>query len=374
MNAEIDIVVVGAGVVGLAIARAFALDGRDVIVLEKNAAIGEETSSRNSEVIHAGIYYPPGSLKARLCVRGRDALYRYCADKGIPHRRCGKIIVAVGDEQRAELELLRLRAAENGADDLRWLDAGDLESLEPEVAGAAGLFSPSTGIVDSGALMRALLGDLEQAGGQLALRAELVAGELDDSATRLRIATDGETIELAARCVVNAAGLHAERVARSITGQPRDVVVPRVHYAKGNYFAYGGRSPFRHLLYPLPEPGGLGVHATLDLAGRTRFGPDVEWSDAIDYTIDPARAARFYAAIRRYWPALPDGSLSPAYAGIRPKLAGPGEPASDFAVLAARAGSAVLVHLLGIESPGLTASLAIAEHVRELAIRVSSAR
>ena len=366
MNADIDIVVVGAGVVGLAVARAFALDGRDVIVLEKNAAIGEETSSRSSEVIHAGLYYPPGSLKARLCVRGRDALYRYCAEKGIAHRRCGKIVVAVADEQRTELESLRARAAENGVQDLRWLDAEELASLEPEVEGVAGLLSPSTGIIDSHALMLALLGDIEQAGGQLALRSELVAGELDDSAIRLRIATDGETTELRARCVVNAAGLHAERVARSIAGQ-HDVQVPRLRYAKGNYFAYRGKSPFRHLLYPLPEPGGLGVHATLDLAGRTRFGPDVEWSETIDYSIDPARAARFYAAIRRYWPALPDGSLSPAYVGVRPKLGGPGEPARDFAVLATRGGSATLVHLLGIESPGLTASLAVAEHVRELA-------
>lgn len=364
---EIDIVVVGAGVVGLAVARAFALHGRDVIVLEKNAAIGEETSSRNSEVIHAGIYYPPGSLKARLCVRGRDALYRYCSEKDIPHRRCGKIIVAVTDEQQAELERLRLRAADNGVADLRWLDARDLAALEPEVAGTAGLLSPSTGILDGGALMRALLGDLEQAGGQLALRAELIGGVLDDAAIRLRIVTDGETTELRARCVVNAAGLHAERVARSIAGQPPDVAVPRVFYAKGNYFAYRGKSPFHHLLYPLPEPAGLGVHATLDLAGRIRFGPDVEWSETIDYTIDPARSARFYAAIRRYWPALPDESLSPAYVGIRPKLSGPGDPAADFAVLAAATGSAKLVHLLGIESPGLTSALALAEHVHAIA-------
>lgn len=360
-----DIVIVGAGVVGLAIARALALEGREVVVLEKNGAIGEETSSRNSEVIHAGLYYSPGSLKARLCVRGRDALYRYCAEKGIPHSRCGKIVVAVSSEQQAELELLRLRAAANGAPDLQWLEKNELASLEPEVAGTAGLLSPSTGIVDSHALMLALQGDVEQAGGHVALHSELVAGELETDGIRLSISAGGETTKLRAACVVNAAGLHADRTARLIAGQPPEMAIPRVGYAKGSYFIHRGKCPFRHLLYPLPEPGGLGVHATLDLAGRVRFGPDVEWCDTIDYTVEAGRADRFYEAIRRYWPALADGALSPAYAGIRPKLSGPGEPAADFAILSVGTGRVRLVHLLGIESPGLTAALAIGEHVRD---------
>src|SRR5690606_6066929 len=296
-----------------------ALAGRDVLVLEKNAAIGEETSSRNSEVVHAGIYYPRGSLKAQLCVRGRDALYRYCSEKRIPHQRLGKVIVAVSDEQRAELELLQITARANGVDDLEWLDRDALHTLEPEVRGVAALVSPSTGIVDSHALMLAMQGDLEQAGGQVALRSKLVAGTAEGGAVRLTVESENEIVELGARAVVNAAGLHAERVARALPELP-SVAILRLRYAKGNYFVYRGRSPFRHLLYPLPESGGLGVHATIDLSGRTRFGPDVEWSDGIDYTLDPARAERFYAAIRRYWPGLPDESLSPGYVGIRPKL------------------------------------------------------
>jgi L-2-hydroxyglutarate oxidase LhgO len=369
MRPSFDTVVVGAGVIGLAIGRALAIGGREVLVLEKNGAIGEETSSRNSEVIHGGIYYPPGSLKAELCVRGRDALYRYCAEKHIEHRRCGKIIVAVSEEQKPELELLRQTAAANGVGDLRWLDRPELKALEPEVVSAAGLLSPSTGIVDSHALMLALQGDLEHAGGHVALRSKLVGGMVDGKAVRLRVAAGDETAEVDARCVVNAAGLHADRVASSIAS-PSAVPIPRIRYAKGNYFVYQGRSPFEHLLYPLPEPGGLGIHVTLDLAGRTRFGPDVEWSERIDYELDVARAGRFYDAIRRYWPGLPDGSLLPGYVGVRPKLAGPGEPPADFAVAIDRtAAGATIVHLFGIESPGLTAALAIADYVRERAAK-----
>jgi L-2-hydroxyglutarate oxidase LhgO len=363
MEPEFDIVVVGAGVVGLAVGRALARAGREVLVLEKNAAIGEETSSRNSEVIHAGIYYPRGSLKAALCVRGRDALYRYCAEKHIPHERLGKVIVAVSDAQRAELELLKITADANGVQDLRWLDDDALHQLEPAVRGVAALLSPSTGIVDSHALMLALLGDLEQAGGQLALRSRLTEGTVDGGLLRLTIETDDETLELRARGLVNAAGLHADRVARALPALA-SVPIPRLRYAKGNYFIFRGTSPFRHLLYPLPEPGGLGVHATLDLAGRTRFGPDVEWSEEIDYTLDPARAKRFYDAIRRYWPSLPDGTLSPGYVGVRPKLTGPGEAPADFAITVGEtAGGGKIAHLFGIESPGLTAALAIGEHV-----------
>ena len=271
----------------------------------------------------------------------------------------------MSDEQRAELELLRATARANGVDDLEWLDGGALRALEPEVRGVAALLSPSTGIVDSHALMLALQGDLEQAGGQLALRSALRAGAADGNGLRLTIESEGETVELRARAVVNAAGLHAERVARALPGLA-SVAIPELHYAKGNYFVYRGKSPFRHLLYPLPEPGGLGVHATIDLSGRTRFGPDVEWSDEIDYTLDPARAARFYAAIRRYWPGLPDGTLSPGYVGVRPKLTGPEGPPADFMIAAGDApGGGRIVHLFGIESPGLTACLAIGERVRE---------
>jgi len=362
---EFDVVVVGAGVVGLAVGRALALSGREVLILERNAAIGEETSSRNSEVIHAGIYYPRGSLKAELCVRGRDALYRYCAEKGIPHRRIGKVIVAVSDEQRAELELLRLTAQANGVEDLEWLDRAGLHALEPEVSGVAALLSPSTGIVDSHALMLALRGDLEQAGGQVAVRSKLRDGRSAGNALALSVETEDGIVELRARTVVNCAGLHSDRVARALP-DIASVEIPTLRYAKGNYFVYDGKSPFRHLVYPLPEPGGLGVHATLDLAGRARFGPDVEWTETIDYSLDASRAERFYAAIRRYWPGLEDGMLSPGYVGIRPKLVGPGEPAADFMIAVGDVpGGGRIAHLFGIESPGLTASLAIAEHVRD---------
>ncbi len=365
MKPDFDIIVIGAGVVGLAIARAAALTGREVLLLEKNAVIGEETSSRNSEVIHAGIYYPRDSLKAQLCVRGRDALYRYCADKHIPHRRLGKILVAVSDAQRAQLDLLRISAEANGVKDLRWMDEAQLHAAEPAVCGVAALLSPSTGIVDSHALMLALQGDFEQAGGVVSLRSRLMSGVADRGVLQLAVESDETTIDLRTRAVVNAAGLHAERVARSLHALPT-VPVPTLRYAKGNYFLYSGRSPFRHLLYPLPEPGGLGVHATIDLGGQTRFGPDVEWSDDIDYALDAARAERFYKAIRRYWPGLEDGALSPGYVGVRPKLSGPQEPPADFMIAPGIApGGGQIIHLLGIESPGLTACLAIGEYVRD---------
>ena len=367
----VDAVVIGAGVVGLAIGRELALGGREVIVLEKNAAIGEETSARNSEVIHAGIYYPPGSLKARLCVAGRQRLYAYCEDKGIAHRRCGKLIVAAHEAQRAKLESLRSTAESNGVPDLAWLDAQEIAVLEPNVRAVAGFWSPSTGIVDSHALMLALRGDLERAGGSIALRARCTAGERAGELVRLSCDVDGEATEIRARVVVNAAGLHALDVARllALPGPP----LPQPRYAKGNYFACHGKSPFTHLVYPVPEDGGLGIHATLDLAGRTRFGPNVEWLPAgtraadLDYAVDPRLAATFYAAIKTYWPGIPAGSLEPAYAGIRPKVGGPGEPAADFQIRAlATPGSPSVVQLFGIESPGLTASLALATHVAAL--------
>ncbi|HUL83843.1 MAG TPA: NAD(P)/FAD-dependent oxidoreductase [Gammaproteobacteria bacterium] len=371
MSDVVDSVVIGAGVVGLAIARELALAGREVVVLEKNRAIGEETSARNSEVIHGGIYYPTGSLKARLCVDGRRRLYAYCAEKGIAHRRCGKVIVAAHEAQRAKLEALRRTAESNGVADLAWLDAREIAAFEPEVRAVAGLWSPSTGIVDSHALMLALLGDLEAAGGSLALRARVTAGGQDGEVVRLACDVDGDATELRARVVVNAGGLHALDVARllALPGPP----LPEPRYAKGNYFVCHGKSPFAHLVYPVPEDGGLGIHATLDLAGRTRFGPNVQWLPAgtravdLDYAVDPRLAATFYGAIRTYWPGIPDGSLEPAYAGVRPKISGPGEPAADFAIRSLVApGLPRVVQLFGIESPGLTASLAIAAHVAAL--------
>ena len=370
-NDVVDAVVIGAGVVGLAIGRELALRGREVIVLEKNAAIGEETSARNSEVIHAGIYYPPGSVKARLCVAGRQRLYAYCEEKGVAHRRCGKLIVATHEAQRTKLESLRHTAESNGVRDLAWLDSREIAVLEPNVRAVAGLWSPSTGIVDSHALMLALLGDLERAGGSLALRARCTAGERVGELVLLRCDVDGEATEIRARVVVNAAGLHALDVARllALPGPP----LPQPRYAKGNYFACRGQSPFTHLVYPVPEDGGLGIHATLDLAGRTRFGPNVEWLPAgtraadLDYAVDPRLAATFYAAIKTYWPRIRADSLEPAYAGVRPKISGPGEPAADFQIRAlATPGSPSVVQLFGIESPGLTASLALAAEVAAL--------
>lgn len=371
MSETIEVVVIGAGVVGLAVARALAGSGREVVVIEKNEGIGEETSSRNSEVIHAGLYYPAGSLKAELCVSGKQLLYEYCSAKDIPHRRCGKVIVAVDDKQEPQLEAVRKSAAANGVMDLERLSRTDLERLEPAVRAAAGLWSPSTGIVDSHTLMLAMRGDLEQAGGSVAVLSRFERGVEDSGSLRLTCTVDGQAIELGARTVVNAAGLHATAVAHALPGLS-SASVPSPRYAKGNYFVYTGRSPFTHLVYPLPEDGGLGVHATLDLAGRVRFGPDVQWLDAdtrvedLDYAVDVGRAETFFAAVRRYWPEIPDGSLSPAYSGVRPKITGPGEPAGDFVIRMGGGAQSREVHLFGIESPGLTASLAIGEHVRKL--------
>jgi len=359
---SIDAVVIGAGVLGLAVARALALAGREVIVLEAEDAIGTHTSSRNSEVIHAGIYYPRDSLKARSCVEGRRRLYEYCASHGVPHRRSGKLIVATDETQLAELESIRQRALANGVDDIAWLSRAQTLAMEPALSAVASLHSPSTGIIDSHALMLAYLGDAEAQGAMLALKSPLQRAQLRGDGIELQVG-GAQPMHLHARCVVNAAGLHAPSLARRIEGYPPEQA-PGEYYAKGNYYALAGRAPFARLVYPVPEPGGLGVHVTLDLAGQARFGPDVEWVERIDYQVDPRRAERFYAAIRRYWPALPDGALVPGYAGIRPKIAPQGAPAPDFVVQGPRThGVPGLVHLFGIESPGLTASLALAEEV-----------
>jgi len=365
---SVECVVAGAGVVGLAVARALALAGREVVILEAEDAIGTHTSSRNSEVIHAGIYYPRDSLKARACVAGRQRLYAYCASHGIPHRRCGKLIVAAEEAQTPELLAVRKKALENGVTDVVEIPAAEARRMEPALQCVAALLSPSTGIIDSHALMLAYLGDAESAGTMLALRSRLESVlPRGNAGFELRVA-NSEPLRCA--MLVNSAGFRAPSVARLIEGFPAAKIPPE-RYAKGNYYSLAGRAPFARLVYPVPEPGGLGVHVTLDLAGQARFGPDVEWLERFDprtdYAVDPRRSERFYAAIRRYWPALPDGALAPAYAGMRPKISGPGEPAADFLVQGpAEHGVPGLVNLFGIESPGLTASLALADDVARL--------
>ena len=358
---KLDAVVVGGGVVGLAVARALAQSGREVVILEAEDAIGTHTSSRNSEVIHAGIYYPKGSLKARSCVAGKELLYEYCVAHGVPHRRSGKLIVATSQEQVGELENIQKKAHANGVTDVVWMTREQVRALEPEISCVAGLYSPSTGIIDSHALMLAYLGDAEERGAMLALKTHLLGAQV--SADGFVVHTD--QMDVACNVLVNGGGLRAPSIAKLVEGYPAEKA-PREFYAKGNYYSLARRSPFSRLVYPVPEPGGLGVHVTLDLAGQARFGPDVEWVERIDYTVDPKRSERFYAAIRKYWPGLPDGALSPGYAGIRPKTAGPKEPAPDFEVQGASVhGVPGLVHLFGIESPGLTASLALAGIVLE---------
>ena len=360
--------VVGAGAIGLAVARELALRGHETLVFEADGGIGGGTSSRNSEVIHAGLYDAPGSLKATLCVAGRRALYPYCEAHGVGHRRCGKVVVASTPGQLDALRGVERRALANGVEGLRWLSGDEVRALEPALRAEAALLSTETGIIDSHALMLAYLGDLERAGGSLVLRSPLERAEVLAAGGFVLRVGGAEPAAIKARLLVNAAGLQAPALARRIDGLD-PAHVPRPWFAKGNYYALAGRSPFTHLVYPVPEPGGLGVHLTLDLSGQARFGPDVEWLDidvpeAIDYAVDPARSAAFYAAIRRYWPGLKDGSLAPAYSGVRPKLQGPGEPARDFVIQGRGAhGIDGLVNLFGIESPGLTASLAIAEEV-----------
>jgi len=362
---RVECVVVGAGVVGLAVARRLALAGREVIVLEAEDAIGTATSSRNSEVIHAGIYYPTGTLRATLCVPGRDALYAYCDTHGVPYQRIGKLIVATDESQMPRFEAIRRQAALNGVDDLRLLTAAEAVALEPNLHCVAALLSPSTGIIDSHALMLALRGDAEDHGAMLAFRSPLVAGRVTDSGIEVE-AGGAEPMRIACDVLVNSAGLSAWDAARALEGFPAEHVPPKF-LAKGNYYALAhGRSPFSRLVYPMPIEGGLGVHITLDLAGQARFGPDVEWVDRVEYGVDPARADSFYASVRSYWPELPDGALVPAYCGIRPKLTGPGQGQADWLIQGPEThGIPGLVNLFGIESPGLTSCLAIADHVAE---------
>jgi L-2-hydroxyglutarate oxidase LhgO len=365
VSERVDAVVAGAGVVGLAVARALALQGREVLVLEAADAIGTETSSRNSEVVHAGIYYPKDSLKARLCVRGRRLLYDYCASHGVPVSRLGKLIVATSEGEAAALDGIASKAWANGVEDLRPISGAEARALEPALNCTAALLSPSTGIVDSHGLMLAYQGDAEDAGAMVAFQAPILSGQ--PTATGWSLDVGGaEPMRLDCDLLVNAAGLGAVALAGRLDGLPADAV-PTAYLCKGSYYGLGTRPPFNRLIYPVPEHAGLGVHLTLDLGGQARFGPDTEWVDQVDYAVDIARADGFYAAIRRYWPGLPDHALQPGYAGMRPKISGPHEPAADFRIDGpARHGQPGLVNLFGIESPGLTASLAIAEQVVDL--------
>lgn len=359
---RVDCVVIGAGVVGLAFARHLALRHREVVVLEAEDRIGTGISSRNSEVIHAGIYYPAGSLKARLCVAGNRALYAYCEARNVAHRRCGKLIVATDASEIEALRQLRGRAEANGVLDLQWLDAEAARRLEPRIRCAAALLSPSTGIVDTHGLMRALRMDAEAAGAAVVLKSPVLGGRGIPGGIEVRVGGEDPMTMQAGR-VFNCAGLGAPALARAFAGlRPGTLPPVPARFAKGNYFSLSGAAPAARLVYPVPAHGGLGVHLTLDLGGQARFGPDVEWVDREDYDVDPRRADAFYAEVRKYWPDLPDGALQPAYAGIRPKLHGPGEPAPDFLLQREDAhGLPGLVNLFGIESPGLTACLALAE-------------
>ena len=362
---DIDCLVIGAGVVGLAVARELALAGREVVIAEAADGIGTQTSARNSEVIHAGIYYPPGSLKARVCVAGRSKLYRYLQERGLPHKACGKLIVATSESQKPALETIMARAQASGVDSLRWLSGAEAKAMEPEVRCEIALLSPETGVVDSHALMLSLLGECEAAGGSLALNTPITGWRRE--ADRFSVDFGGDDpATYSVRTVVNSAGHGAPKLLGLLGGFPAEHV-PVQHYAKGNYFALTGKQPFSHLVYPVPEAAGLGIHATIDMGGRVKFGPDVEWVESDqDLVVDPARAEKFYAAIRTYWPGLADGALVADYAGIRPKLHGPTEPMPDFRIDGPEVhGVTELVNLLGIESPGLTSSLAIAAMVRE---------
>lgn len=362
---QIDCAVIGAGVVGLAIARALAAAGREVVILEAESSIGNHTSSRNSEVIHAGIYYPTGSLRARMCLAGKHALYRYCASHGIAHRRITKVIVATADDEIPTLHKYKQQAERNGVDDLRWLSREEVNTLEPNVVAVAGMLSPSTGIIDSHGLMLAYQGDAEDRGAVVAFESPVTGVAVTSNGTILEIG-GREAVKVRARMVVNAAGLRAPSIARSIAGIRNDTIPPE-HYCKGHYYVLSGAAPFGRLIYPVGSGLWHGVHVTLDLGGQVKFGPDLQWLDSVDYSFDESRADSFYRAIRHYYPALADGSLQPGYTGIRPKVTAQGEPAADFMIHGPEThGIEGLVNLFGIESPGLTSSMAIADHVKAL--------
>ena len=365
MSESVDCIVVGAGVVGLAVARRLALAGHEVIILEAADTIGTQTSSRNSEVIHAGLYYPTDSLKAQVCVEGKERLYRYCAIHGVPHKRIGKLIVATNDSETEALTALRTKATANGVYDLEWKSQAEVKSLEPNIRSVGGLLSPSTGIIDSHSLMLAYQGDAENRGAVIAFNSQVRRGLIEGGKIELFVGKSNGEFAVSANIVVNAAGLGAQSVARNLTGLDPATIPPR-YLARGCYFTLSGHNPFSRLIYPVPEPGGLGVHVTVDMSGAVRFGPDVEWVNKIDYRVDPGRAANFYTAIRRYYPSLEDNSLQPGYSGIRPKIAPEGSSTGDFLIQGPlEHGVPGLVSMYGIESPGLTASLALADLVAQ---------
>lgn len=367
MSEKVDAIVIGAGVVGLAVARELSMHGKEVIILEADKAIGMGTSSRNSEVIHAGIYYPQGSLKARLCVEGKKALYDFCESHGVPHKKLGKLIVATSVEQVEQLHAIKEKARLNGVDDLEWLDKEAVRKLEPNLRSEAALLSPSTGIIDTHAYMLALLGDAETHGAMLALNSPVLGANVNKGGLVLEVG-GASPMTLATNTLINSAGLSAIPLAHTFKGLPENTIA-KAYYCKGNYFSLATKPPFKHLIYPVPEEAGLGVHLTLDMGGQARFGPDVEWledrkPDTINYEVDAVRGDKFYAAIRSYWPDLADGNLHADYSGVRPKTQSPGEVAHDFIIQGhADHGILGLVNLYGIESPGLTASLAIASEV-----------
>ena len=359
---KVECIVLGAGVVGLAVARALALRGHEPIILDAGPIIGSGTSSRNSEVVHAGIYYPAGSLKARACVQGKARLYQLCEERGVPYRRCGKLIVATSFDQEVGLSELKCKAAANGVDDLVELSRAEAIAMEKQLTCAAALLSPSSGIVDSHGFMLALQGEAEAHGAMTLLNTSVKSARADEDGVVLTL-SGGEQIRT--RLLVNALGLNACQFAHDM-GAPFSATAPTPYFVKGNFFALNAKTPFSRLVYPMPEPGGLGVHITIDLNGRAGFGPDVEWIDKLDYDVDPARADVFYDRIRAYWPGLPDGALVPDYSGIRPKISAPGEAAADFRIDVPRVhGVPGIVHMFGIESPGLTASMALADVVAD---------
>lgn len=363
---NVDVIIVGAGVVGLAIAAKLSKAYQQVLVIDKNASFGEETSSRNSEVIHAGIYYPENSLKAALCVKGKQLLYQYCQQRHITHQRIGKLLVANGAEEEASLEKIRSQAQANGVDDLTWQSKAQLKCSTPALAASAALLSPSTGIIDVHGYMQSLLAEAEYNGAIFAGQTKFVSAKPNTQGFELRLDSQGEHIALSCALLINCAGLHAGKVAQAIEGMPRQHI-PSIHYCRGHYFSYQGKSPFQQLIYPIPSANGLGIHASLNTAGQLKFGPDTQYISTLDYHVDPKLKAKFVSAIAKYFPEIDANKLQPDYAGIRPKLQAANEAFKDFDIQNQQQhGMPGLINLFGIDSPGLTSSLAIAEYVEHL--------